>query len=164
MKIKNKREAHMGLKSWLTKFGSVMKIIITDVDVVEKKAEPIVEELLPASVPLFNVFDIGVEIAKNVQAGFAAAGLETSGPAMLKAALPSLSAAVDQYTLAKFPGSQDVLKAEAYLAAKPVLMNAIVQYANALPDTLDVKPTSTAILAAGIGAQVAAAATPAKAA
>jgi len=150
----------MGVKSWLTKFGSVMKTIITDVDVFEKKAEPLVEALVPESVPLFNVFDIGVEIAKNVQAGFAAAGLETSPQAMLKAALPSLSAAVDQYTLAKFPGSKAVLKTKAYLAAKPVLMNAIVQYTNSLPDTLDVQPTSTAILAAGIGAQVAAAAAP----
>jgi hypothetical protein len=154
----------MSVKSWLDKFGSVMKTIITDVGLVESKAKPIVEELLPASVPLFNVFDIGVEIAKNVQAGFAAAGQATNGKAMLAAALPSLSAALDQYTLAKFPGSQAILKSEAYLAAKPALMNAIVQYTNSLPDTLDVQPTSTAILAASIGAQVAAAAAPAKAA
>lgn len=138
----------MGLKSWLDKFGNELKKIVTDVGKVEAKAKPIVEELVPASTPIFDVFDIGVEIAKDVQAAFAAADQANEGPAMLAAALPGLSAALDQYTLAKFPGSQAILTSEKYLASKPKLMNAIVEYINSMPDSLDVTPTRSAIVAA----------------
>lgn len=145
----------MAVKSWLKKFGSVLKTIFVDIGKVESKVKPIVEELLPASAPFFDVFDAGVEVAKNLEVAFNAAGQASNGPAKLKAALPGLSAALDAYTLAKFPGSSDVLKTEAYIASKPVLMNAIVQYLNSLPDTLEVKPTSSSIaIAAAVSAAV----------
>jgi hypothetical protein len=144
--------------SWLTKFGSTLKSIFTNAQTLEQKAEPIVESLLPASIPVFDVFDTGIEIAKDVEAGFASAGVVKGGSQKLVAALPGFGAALDAYTTAKFPGSTAVLKSEAYIASKPVLMNAIVNYINALPETLTVAPTpSSIIVAAATSAAVSAA-------
>lgn len=132
----------MALPSWLSKFGSVMKSIFVAIPKVEAVAKPIIETLLPASIPIFNVFDELVVIAADVERSFAMAGQQTAGVAKLAASLPGLEAALNAYTLAKFPGSASILKSEAYLAAQAPLMNAIVGYLNAIPESLLVIPTA----------------------
>lgn len=134
--------------SWLKAFGQKIKTIFDDVAVVEKKVEPIVEAFLPQSTPLFDVFDVAVEIAKSVEGSFAAAGVQTNGPAKLAAALPGFSAALDAYTTAKFPGTNTILKDAAYIASKTILLNAVVAYLNALPDSAVGSTVSSAALIA----------------
>jgi hypothetical protein len=134
--------------SWLSKFGRLFKIIFADAVRVEKAVEPYIEAVVPATVPAFNVFDHAVEVVKDVEAAFAAAGVVQGGEAKLAAAMPSIGLALDAYTAAKFPGSDAVLRTEAYLAAKKGLINAVVAYLNAIPESVTVAPSSTALIAA----------------
>jgi hypothetical protein len=134
--------------SFLSKFGKVVLSIFGVAGKIEKIIEKPVEAIVPASTIAFNIFDTGVEIAKDVEAAFAAAGQQSNGSAKLAAALPGFSAALDAYTLAKFPGSDQILQAEAYLASKTALINAIVQYLNSLPESVQITPSSSAIVAA----------------
>jgi hypothetical protein len=134
--------------SWLKKFGRLFKIIFSGAVKVEKAVEPYVEAIMPATVPAFNVFDGAVEIVKDVEAAFAAAGVEQGGAMKLAAALPLIGLALDSYTKAKFPGSDAVLKTEAYLASKAGLVNAVVAYLNAMPESVTVAPSGTALIAA----------------
>src|ERR1700731_2676424 len=135
--------------SWLKTFGQKVKTIFDDVAAIEKKVEPIVETFLPQSIPIFDVFDVAVEIGKSVEGSFAAAGVQSNGPAKLAAALPGISAALDAYTTAKFPGTTTILKDAAYIASKTTLMNAVVEYLNALPDSaVGSTVSSTALIAA----------------
>ena len=138
--------------SWLSKFGHVFKAIFTGAQKVEQAVEIPIEMLFPATVPIFNVFDHGVEIAKDVEAAFAAAGVEKGGALKLAAFMPGFSAALDEYTKDKFPGSESVLKAEAYLASKTALANAIVGYLNALPESVTAQPTQSSLIAAAAAA------------
>ena len=146
--------------SWLKKFGRLFKIIFADAVKVEKAVEPYIEAVVPATIPAFHVFDIGVEIVKDLEAAFAAAGVVQGGAAKLAAAIPLIGLALDAYTLAKFPGSNAVLKTEAYLASKTSVINAIVQYLNALPETLTIAPSGTALIAATAAAAAVNAAKP----
>src|ERR1700693_1970423 len=98
------------LMSWLKAFGQKVKTIFDDTVAIEKQVEPIVEEVLPQSIPIFDVFDTAVEIGKSVEGSSAAAAAQANGPAKLAAALPGLSAALDAYTTAKFPGTTTILK------------------------------------------------------
>jgi len=134
--------------SALTKFGHLFKVIFTGAVKVEKAVEPYVEAVVPATIPAFHVFDVGVEIVKDVEAAFGAAGVVQGGAAKLEAALPGFGLALNAYTLAKFPGSEAILKAEAYVLAKKGLLNAIVAYANAIPESVTVAPSPTAMIAA----------------
>ena len=138
--------------SFLSKFGSVFKAIFAGAKKVEQAVELPIETLFPATVPIFNVFDRGVEIAKDVEAAFAAAGVEKGGAQKLAAFLPGFSDALDEYTRDKFPGSEAILKAEAYLSSKTALANAIVGYLNSLPESLTVQPTQSALIAAAAAA------------
>jgi hypothetical protein len=134
--------------SWLKKFGRLFKIIFADAVKVEKAVEPYIEAVVPATIPAFNVFDHAVEVVKDIEAAFAAAGVVQGGAAKLAAAIPLIGLALDSYTKAKFPGSDAVLKTEAYLASKTGLVNAFVAYLNALPETITVAPSGTALIAA----------------
>ena len=134
--------------SWLSKFGHLFKTIFADAVKVEKAVEPYVEMVVPATVPAFNVFDHAVEVVKDVEAAFAAAGVVQGGAAKLAAAIPAIGLALDAYTVAKFPGSDQILKTEAYLASKTGLINSVVAYLNAIPESITVAPSSTALIAA----------------
>jgi len=134
--------------SALTKFGHLFKVIFANAVKVEKAVEPYIEAVVPATVPAFHVFDYAVEIVKDVEAAFAAAGVVKGGDAKLAAALPGFGLALDAYTREKFPGSEAILKAEAYVLAKKSLLNAIVAYANAIPESVTVAPSPTAMIAA----------------
>lgn len=134
--------------SWLSKFGHLFKLIFANAVKVEKAVEPYIEAVVPATVPAFHVFDYAVEIIKDVEAAFAAAGVVQGGAAKLAAALPSIGLALDAYTKAKFPGSDQVLKTEAYLASKTELINAVVAYLNAIPESIAIAPSPTAMIAA----------------
>ena len=138
----------MGVGSWLDKFGHAVVVGLNYVLKGEAVAKPIVETYVPASAAIFGVFDTVVEIVKDVQAAFSAAGAQSNGPAMLAAATPGVSAAIDTYITAKFPGSEGVLKADAYLQSKTQIINAVVAMLNALPDSLPVTPTTSATVAA----------------
>src|ERR1035441_7764718 len=50
-------------------FLSIIKTIGTDVLGVEKVAEPIVEQILPASIPVFNIFDKITGAVKTAEVG-----------------------------------------------------------------------------------------------
>lgn len=150
--------------SWLSKLGADIKKVLGIASAAEKVAEPFVEALVPASIPVFGILDEVFPIISTIEQAFSAVGLQASGPAKLNAALSGVESAIDQWTTNNLPGSASILKADSYLqarlAAATAYVNATVAFANALPAN-----PSTAVTAAGqAAASAAVAAVAAKAA
>jgi hypothetical protein len=152
------------MPKWLSSFGKGLVTVFDLVAKGEQKIEPLAESLLPASIPFFNVFDEGVEIAKDVEAAFTAAGQTAgNGLAKLEAALPGFRVALDQYAADKFPGYDVVKKTEQQLATEEQLLSAIVNWINTLPDSAQAKANARAlVIVSAVRAALPAPAAPAK--
>lgn len=137
-----------GFVSALKKFGQDVAKFVADASNIEKKIEPIAEAALPASAVVFDVFDESVDIIQDTEGAFASAGLAQAGAAKLAAATPGISAAIDAYITAKFPGAASITKDADYIAAKTTYVNAVVGILNTLPASSATEVTSSAIIAA----------------
>lgn len=124
-------------QSWLSKLGQDILKVLGFASKVEQAAEPIIETAFPVSIPAFAIFDKIMQIVMMGEATFAAVGLQSNGPAKLAAALPQVSAMLDQWVASNLPGGADIVKGEAYLAARTAnataYVNAAVAFLNSLP-------------------------------
>lgn len=147
--------------SWLKKFGQDILKVLGIVKTVETVAEPVVEALLPASIPVFSIFDEIMQIVQMGEATYAAVGLAANGPAKLAAALPGVQALLDQWVKDHLPGSAQILTAETYVAAKAAnataYINAAVAFLNSIPANPQTAVTSPAVAAASASAAAVAA-------
>src|SRR5271155_3450780 len=138
--------------SWLKKLGQDVLKVLGVVAPAEKVAEPFIEALLPASVPVFGILDEIFPIITVTEQAFSAVGQQSNGPAKLNAALSGVEAAIDQWTAANLPGSAAILATDAYiqakLAAATAYVNATVAFANALPASPATSVTSSGVAAA----------------
>ena len=139
-------------QSWLSKFGQDVLKVLGIAQKVETAAEPVIEALVPASIPAFAIFDKIIQIVMLGESTFAAVGMAANGPAKLSAALPGVEALLDQWVQDNLPGSADILKAQSYLASKTAnataYINAAVAFLNSLPPAAQTAVTSPAVAAA----------------
>jgi hypothetical protein len=138
--------------SWLKKLGQDVLKVIGVVQKDEPAVQSVVEALVPASAPVFAIFDEIVQIVVLGESTFAAVGLAANGPAKLAAALPGVEALLDQWVSDNLPGSSAILSAESYVAARTAnataYINAVVAFLNSLPASSQTAVTSGAVAAA----------------
>lgn len=139
-------------QSWLSKFGQDILKVLGIAQKVEQVAEPVVEALVPASIPFFGIFDKIIQVVMLGEATFAAVGQQSNGAAKLAAALPGVKAMLDQWVMDNLPGSQQILASEAYVSAKAAnataYINAAVAFLNSLPPAATTAVTAPAVAAA----------------
>jgi hypothetical protein len=157
-------------QSWLKRFGHevlvILGVVAKDVAPLEKIAVPVAEALLPAFAPAIaagaGIFEKLLEMITTVEGTFAAVGQASNGPAKLQAVLAGIGPILDDYVQYHFPGSAAILKAEAYLASKTGLVNAVVAFLNNLEaGMVAAVPGSSAVAAAAAAQAAVAAAKPA---
>ena len=138
--------------NWLKKLGQDVLKVLGIASSAEKVAEPFVEALVPASIPVFGILDEVFPVVTTVEQAFAAVGQQSNGPAKLNAALTGVESAIDQWTTDNLPGSTTILQTDAYiqarLAAATAYINATVAFANALPASTSTSATSAGVAAA----------------
>ena len=139
--------------SWLKKLGQDVLKVLGIAQKVEAIAEPVVEALLPASIPAFSIFDRVIALVTTTESAFAAVGMQSSGPAKLTAVLGAVESLLDGWVTSNMPGSADILKGEQYLAARTAnataYVNAAVAFLNSLPASAQTATTPEAVAAAG---------------
>ena len=142
----------MSLKSFLSKFGHDVLTVVGIIGKVEAVAEPVVETLFPASIPVFNIFDKVINLVTANEAAFAAVGQASNGAAKLQAILGAVSAELDGWVSANLPGSAEILKSTQYIQAKSAIatqyVNAVVAFLNSLPAGTATTTSASATVAA----------------
>lgn len=141
--------------SWFHKLETDVLKVLGIAQSAEKVAEPFIEALVPASIPVFGILDQIMPVISTVQQTFAAVGQAGNNQAKLQAALTGVEGAIDQWVAANLPGSASIKNADSYIqartAAATAYINATVAFANALPAN-----PSTAVTSAGVAAASAA--------
>lgn len=138
--------------SWLKKLGQDVVKVLGVAQKVESAAEPVVEALLPASIPAFSIFDRIISLITSTESAFAAVGLQSSGPAKLNAVLAAVTSLLDGWVTSNLPGGADIVKGEQYIAARAAnataYVNAAVAFLNSLPASATTAVTPEAVAAA----------------
>lgn len=140
---------------WFKKLETDIQKVLGIAQEGEKVAEPFVEAIFPASIPVFGILDKIFPLVTTIQQTFAAVGQADNNQAKLQAALNGIGADIDQWVTDNLPGSAEIMKADAYIqartAAATAYINATVAFANALP-----APTATTATSSGVAAAAAA--------
>ena len=140
-------------QSWLSKLGHDVLKVLGIAQKVEAIAEPVVEALLPTSIPAFSIFDRIISLVTSTESAFAAVGMQSNGPAKLNATLGAVGSLLDGWVTDNLPGGAEILKGEQYIATRTAnatgYVNAAVAFLNSLPPSAQTATTPAAVAAAG---------------
>lgn len=142
--------------SWLKKFGQAVAkgigIIAKDVLPAEKVIAPLAAALAPQFALEIGyasgLFEKIAGLASTTEAAFESVGQGSNGPAKLDAVLSVISSDLDQWVTSNLPGTEAILKGEAYLASKSDFVSAVVKFLNSIDGSgLMITPSPQAVIA-----------------